>query len=93
VPGGSRRLLNVKPLGGLKLQLASARRDDRRLRSAEVFISGVDADGEVRLVTDSRGGLRYRLAAGEYALRVPDIPDVPFAVRDTGWTPVRVRLP
>lgn len=49
---------------------------------------------EIKLVTDSRGRLRYRLTAGDYRLRVlQHSPATPFAVADRGWTTVRHRLP
>lgn len=84
-------LVVVKPPGGLKLQLKTARRDDRRLRSAPVSVAAVDGE-EIHLVTDSRGRLRYHLTAGDYRLAVQHGPDMPFAVRDHGWTTVRPHL-
>jgi hypothetical protein len=90
--GAPRYAYRVKPPGGLKLQLDAADRDDRRLRSAPVFVASVGGDDQIMLVTDSRGRLRYRLAAGDYRLRVQHAPELSFAVGDHGWTPVRVRL-
>jgi hypothetical protein len=82
----------MKPLGGLKLQLDATRRDNRRLRSAPVSVASMSGENEIMLVTDSRGRLRYRLAAGDYRLQVQHAPEVSFAVGEHGWTPVRVRL-
>jgi hypothetical protein len=82
----------MKPPGGLKLQLQSARRDDQRLRSAPVSVASLGGEDEITLVTDSRGRLRYRLTAGDYRLQVQHAPEISFAVRERGWTPVRVRV-
>ena len=48
---------------------------------------------EIALVTDSSGCLRYRLAAGDYRLRVADGVETAFAVAIGRWTSVRMRLP
>lgn len=84
----------MKPAGGLKLQLGTASRDDRRARFAAVVVETVGGSemGGLKLVTDSRGRLRYRLPAGEYRLRSADVPDAFFRVGAHGWTAVRVPL-
>jgi hypothetical protein len=78
--------------GGLKLALKAGERDDRRLRFAAVAVAPLGSGDEVSLVTDSRGRLRYGLPAGDYRLRVEDGGETKFAVRDDGWTSVRLRL-
>jgi hypothetical protein len=45
----------------LKLKLEGVRRDDRRVRFANVAVADVGDREEIALVTDSRGCLRYRL--------------------------------
>ncbi len=89
---GRRYACRVKPAGGLKLELKTAVRDDRRRRFAPVSVAASGGQNEIELVTDSRGRLRYHLAAGEYRLRLQHAPDVPIAVGDHGWTTVRLRL-
>lgn len=54
----------MRCVGGLKLALEGAGRGDRRVRFAKVSLSGVDAEDELTLVTDSRGRMHYRLAVG-----------------------------
>jgi hypothetical protein len=86
----------VRTIGGLKLELAASAPDDRRVRCAEVSLSpvdGGDAGDAVALVTDSRGRMRYRLADGDYVLRLAAGLQSRFSVRDGRWTSVRVRLP
>jgi hypothetical protein len=67
----------MKPAGGLKLQLQSSARDDRRVRFAEVAVEPV-------------GG--RELDPGRYRLQGEVVPDTFFTVRDRGWTPLRVSL-
>jgi len=83
----------VRPAGGLKLELKTAGRDDRRLRFAPVSVAAEGGDDEIKLVTDSRGRLRYRLTAGDYRLRLRHGLNMRFAVGDHGWTAVHLRLP
>ena len=83
----------MRSVGGLKLELEGSVRDDRRVRCADVSLSAVDAGDAVALVTDSRGRMRYRLADGEYTLRLAVGHESRFSVRDGRWTSVRVRLP
>ena len=80
-------------VGGLKLALEGAARNDRRVRFANVSLSAADAKDDVALVTDSRGRMRYRLADGEYLLRMTEGHESRFTVRDGRWTTVRIRLP
>ena len=78
-------------LGGLKLALEGADRNDRRVRAARLVIS--DRTGiETPVVTDSDGRLRYRLPDGEYILRGPGSEQADFSVADHRWTTVRLRL-
>lgn len=84
---------DVKRRGGLKLALTAAGRDDRRVRFATVSIAGPGSRAQAELVTDSRGRLRYPLAAGEYRLRLEQGGEAQFLVREHGWTTVRVQLP
>jgi hypothetical protein len=81
-----------KPVGGLKLALEGVRHDDRRVRFAPVAIASVGSADEIKLVTDSHGRMRYRLAAGEYRLRLEEAGETPFAVGGDRWTMVRLRL-
>jgi hypothetical protein len=37
--------------------------------------------------------MRYRLAAGEYSVRLEEDSETRFAVSDDRWTMVRLRLP
>jgi hypothetical protein len=83
----------MRTAGGLKLALEGATRDDRRVRFANVSLSAADAKSDVALVTDSQGRMRYRLADGEYLLRMNGGQELRFAVRDGRWTTVRIRLP
>jgi hypothetical protein len=83
----------VQAHGGLKLKLEGTRRNDRRVRFANVAVAGATNREEIALVTDSSGCLRYRLAAGEYRLRVAGGLETPFAVGRGRWTSVRMRLP
>jgi hypothetical protein len=78
--------------GGLKLELVGASRGDRRARCARLSIATVEGTYEQTLVTDSRGRLRYRLVAGEYRLRLADGGETRFAVSDSRWTPVHLRI-
>lgn len=80
-------------LGGLKLALEGAARNDRRVRFASVSLSAIDANGDVTLVTDAQGRMRYRLPDGEYLLRIAEGHESRFSVRDGRWTVVRVWLP
>lgn len=82
----------MRTLGGLKLALEGATRSDRRVRFASVSLSAPHV-GDVPLVTDSQGRMRYRLPDGEYVLRIAQGEESKFAVRDGRWTTVRVRLP
>lgn len=79
--------------GGVKLELAGASRGDRRARCARLSVATLGGADERTLVTDSRGRLRYHLAAGEYRLQLADGDETQFAVGDGGWTSVRLRLP
>lgn len=83
----------VRTVGGLKLALEGAARNDRRARFANVSLSAADAKDDVVLVTDSQGRMRYRLPDGEYLLRVARGHESRFTVRDGRWTTVRMRLP
>jgi hypothetical protein len=83
----------VQPRGGLKLKLEGTQRDDRRVRFAKVAVAGARELEEIALFTDSSGCLRYRLAAGDYRLRLPDGVETAFAVDVGRWTSVRLRLP
>ena len=83
----------VRIVGGLKLALEGAARDDRRVRFANVSLSAADAKDDVALVTDSQGRMRYRLPDGEYLLRMTEGHESRFTVRDGRWTTVRIRLP
>jgi hypothetical protein len=83
----------MRPSGGLKLSLAGAGRDDRRVRFAALSIVPVGGQDELQLVTDSRGRLRCHLPAGEYGLRLQDGADARFVVGDQRWTSVRLQLP
>lgn len=82
----------MTPLGGLKLRLEGAD-NDRRLRFAALSVIQIESDEQVRLVTDSRGRLRYRLEAGEYELRLQLGGETRFVVGEDGWTSVRLQLP
>jgi hypothetical protein len=82
----------VRTVGGLKLALEGAVRNDRRVRFANVSLSAADAKDDVALVTDSQGRMRYRLRDGEYRLRVAGGRESRFTVRDGRWTTVRMRL-
>ena len=82
----------MHPRGGLKLKLEGVRRDDRRVRFARVVARASD-DEEIALVTDSSGGLRYRLSAGDYRLRLDDGVETEFRVEIGPWTAVRAQLP
>ena len=83
----------MRATGGLKLALVGAARDDRRVRFANLSLCPADANGDVALVTDSQGRMRYRLPDGEYLLRMTAGQESHFTVRDGRWTTVRVRLP
>jgi putative salt-induced outer membrane protein YdiY len=83
----------VRTVGGLKLALEGAARDDRHGRFANVSLSAADAKDDVALVTDSHGRMRYRLADGDYLLRVAGGLESRFTVQDGRWTTVRMRLP
>ena len=78
--------------GGLKLSVEGAGRGDRRIRFATVHLAASGAQSELTLVTDARGRLRYRLAPGNYRLRLQHGGDACFTVT-AGWTPVRLALP
>lgn len=92
MPGVRERYLGVvRTVGGLKLVLEGITRNDRRVRFANVSLS-TPARDEVALVTDAEGRLRYRLADGEYVLRVTEGEESRFVVRDGRWAPVRIRL-
>jgi len=93
-PGAHKRYVGVvRNVGGLKLALNGAARNDRRVRFANVSLSAADAKDDVALVTDSQGRLRYRLPDGDYLLRMAEGQESRFTVRDSRWTTVRVRLP
>jgi len=79
--------------GGLKLKLEGTKRDDRRVRFANVAVADDGDREEIALVTDSSGCLRYRLAAGDYRLRLADGVETAFAVDIGRWTSLRMRLP
>lgn len=79
--------------GGLKLDVTGAGRNDRRVRAARLVVATVDGGGGRALVTDSRGRLRYHLAAGDYRLELADGGATEFAVADGRWTAVHLRLP
>ncbi len=83
----------MRPVGGLKLALSAARRDDRRLRFVSLRLAAAGSQEEIRLVTDSCGRLRYRLPAGDYRLRLTDGRETRFEVADNRWTSLRVQLP
>jgi hypothetical protein len=82
----------VTPIGGLKLSLHGRTRDDRRVRFAEVAVRPDNGD-ELRLVTDADGRLRYRLALGEYEIRLATGGEARCTIGREGWTAVHVRLP
>jgi hypothetical protein len=82
----------MRTVGGLKLALEGATRNDRRVRFANVSLSEADAEDDVALVTDSQGRMRYRLPDGEYLLRMTEGRESRFTVRDGRWTTVRLRL-
>jgi hypothetical protein len=88
-----RYVADVRSVGGLKLSVEGAARDDRRARFANVSLAATDAEDDVALVTDSQGRMRYRLPDGEYLLRMADLHESRFTVRDGRWTTVRIRLP
>lgn len=88
----SATLALVRTVGGLKLALEGATRDDRRVRFANVWLSAADAKDDVVLVTDSQGRMRYRLRDGEYVLRLTDGRESRFTVRDCRWTTIRIQL-
>jgi hypothetical protein len=79
--------------GGLKLDVAGASANDRRVRAARVVVARLGGEEANALLTDARGRLRYPLAAGEYRLELADGGDTEFTVADGRWTSVRVRLP
>lgn len=81
----------MRTAGGLKLALEGVGRDDRRVRFADVSISGGDGSDDVSLVTDAEGRMRYRLADGEYLIRLDGLASH-FTVRDGRWTTVRLSL-
>ncbi len=82
------------------MALKGKNREDRRVRFARVEISPLDGgavsslkeDREMKLVTDSRGRLRYPLSAGQYRIRVAEDAEHRFEVRD-GWASVNIQLP
>lgn len=80
-------------VGGLKLVLEGAARNDRRVRFANVSLSAADSNDDLALVTDAQGRMHYRLADGEYLLRMSEGQASRFAVREGRWTMVRIRLP
>jgi len=80
------------PVGGLKLALHGRDRDDRRLRFARVLVTSGESQEDLELVTDSQGRMRYRLAAGDYRIRVEAGSETPFTVSDGRWTVVRLQL-
>jgi hypothetical protein len=84
---------NLLAMGGLKLALEAAARDDRRIRFATLRVTPAGCDQGAWIVTDARGRLRYRLAAGEYRLSIDQAGETCFTVRGGRWTTVRVRLP
>lgn len=79
--------------GGLKLDLAGAGRNDRRVRAARLVVATAEGEDGRALVTDSRGRLRYHLAAGNYRLELADGGATEFTVADGRWTSVHLRLP
>jgi hypothetical protein len=83
----------MRTVGGLKLALEGATRNDRRVRFANVSLSAADGKDDVALVTDSQGRMRYRLPDGEYLLHMTEGQESRFTVRDGRWTTVRLRLP
>jgi hypothetical protein len=83
----------VANVGGLKLAVKGAARDDRRVRFAGVSLSATGSEDDLALVTDAEGRMRYRLADGDYRLRLAEGPESRFAVRDGRWTTVRIQLP
>lgn len=82
----------MRAAGGLKLALKGSGHDDRRVRCAALSVAPAGSDERVRLVTDSRGRLRYRLPPGEYELRLENGGATGFAVGEQGWTTVRLQL-
>jgi hypothetical protein len=56
-------------------------------------VAPVGSQDEIMLVTDARGRLRYRVAAGEYRIRSEEGSEARFAVGGDRWTAVRLRLP
>jgi hypothetical protein len=72
--------------GGLKLKLEGTRRGDRRVRFATVTVADARERKQIALVTDSSGCLRYRLAAGDYRLRLAEGVETAFAVDIGRWT-------
>jgi hypothetical protein len=79
--------------GGLKLNLAGVGQNDRRLRAARLVVATAEGQDRRALVTDSRGRLRYHLAAGEYRLELADGDETGFTVADGRWTLVHLQLP
>lgn len=82
----------MAPTGGLKLEIQGGTPYDRRVRFAELTVGPADGD-EVRLVTDANGRLRYRLASGEYVIRVANGGEARCTIRREGWTSVHLQLP
>jgi hypothetical protein len=62
------------------------------VRFAEVTVRPDHGD-ELRLVTDADGRLRYRLASGEYTIRLATGGAAHCMIRHEGWTSVHLRLP
>ena len=83
---------HMPTIGGLKLALQAATRNDRRLRFAQVKLRTPEIEDALCLVTDARGRMRYRLPDGEYQLSLLGGPFVRFVVRDRCWTTVRLQL-
>ena len=77
--------------GGLKLRLESATARDRRIRFAQVTVSG-SADEPKTLFTDADGCIDHRLDDGDYTLSVSGGPRSEFQVRDHRWTVLRLRV-
>jgi hypothetical protein len=69
--------------------LKAPQRDDRRVRFAHVGVVPSSSAGEIRLVTDAQGRLRYPLPAGEYRLRLGDGAETRFSLEGLRWTLVR----
>jgi hypothetical protein len=62
------------------------------VRFVHVGVVRSPSAGEIRLVTDARGRLRYPLPAGEYRLRLGDGAETRFSVDGLRWTVVRRAL-